>query len=383
MTDPAVTKPDISFRIAVYVHQAITNNTVSAPDTVCQGNIPVPFVSVGIPGLMEMVHYKYLWQKDEGSGIFVNAEGTNNQSGYVPPAGLDVTTNFRRVVTSGACVDTIAALRVEVFAPISGNLITDYDTICFNTAPELITQDPEVTLGGGDPDPTNWRYRWERGPAISGPWVEVPGAANAQYQPGILTSTTWYRREVLSGNDNACRDTSLPIEVLNVPVITGNAIVTADQTVCTDDQPQLMQGSAPGGGHLGQYYYRWESRTASTGWVAADNTNGNNLQSYTPPVMTGDTTIYRRVVSSGGQEGVCKDTSPTKTINVLPAIVNNTISTGVTVNCQFDLSGFSRRHCAWWRSNSGRSGSHKKFQMGTSYRDGSTRCMERCFIRSC
>ncbi len=129
---------------------------------------------------------------------------------------------------------------------------------------------------------------------------------------------------------------SLPVEILNVPVITGNEITSDDQTVCTDDQPALMQGSAPGGGHLGLYNYLWESSTESTGWVSADNTNGNNQQSYTPPVMTGDTTIYRRIVSSGGQEGVCKDTSVTKTINVLPAIINNTISTAVTLNCQFD-----------------------------------------------
>ena len=47
---PAILPADTSFRIAVYVHQAIINNTISAPDTVCQGNIPVPFISVGTPG---------------------------------------------------------------------------------------------------------------------------------------------------------------------------------------------------------------------------------------------------------------------------------------------------------------------------------------------
>ncbi len=331
---PAILPPDTSFRIAVYVHQEITNNTIAAPDTVCQGNIPEAFVSMGLPGNGDGL-YAYLWQKDEGSGSYVPADGSNDLSGYVPPAGLDVTTDFRRIVTSGACVDTIAEIRVEVFAPISGNLIADYDTICWNTSPDLIIQDPEYTLSGGDPDPTNWRYRWETGPAISGPWVEVP-AATSEYQPGNLTATTWYRREVLSGNDDACQDMSLPVEILNVPVITGNEITSDDQTVCTDIQPQLMQGSGPGGGHLGLYNYLWESRTASTGWAYADNTNGNDQQSYTPPIMSGDTSIYRRIVSSGGQEGVCKDTSINKTINVIPAIGSNIISTDVTINCQLD-----------------------------------------------
>ncbi len=124
-------------------------------------NIPIPFVSVGCPGNGDGVNYAYQWQKEDGSGIFQDADGINDQTGYVPPAGLDVDYDFRRVVTSGACVDTLAELRVEVFAPISGNLIADNDTICFNTMPDLIIQDPELVLDGGDPDPTNWRYRWE------------------------------------------------------------------------------------------------------------------------------------------------------------------------------------------------------------------------------
>ena len=114
---PAILPPDTSFRIAVYVHQAIENNTIAAPDTVCQGNIPDAFVSVGLPQKGDG-DYAYLWQKDEGSGSYVPADGSNDLSGYVPPAGLDVTTDFRRIVTSGACVDTVAELRVEVFAPI-------------------------------------------------------------------------------------------------------------------------------------------------------------------------------------------------------------------------------------------------------------------------
>ena len=67
---PATLPPDTSFRIAVYVHQAIENNTIAAPDTVCRGLIPEAFVSVGLPSKGDNVNYKYLWQKDEGSGTF-------------------------------------------------------------------------------------------------------------------------------------------------------------------------------------------------------------------------------------------------------------------------------------------------------------------------
>ncbi|MDX2430349.1 MAG: gliding motility-associated C-terminal domain-containing protein [Bacteroides sp.] len=333
---PQTLPADTSFRIAMYVHQAIENNTIAAPDTVCRGLIPEAFVSVGLPTKGDNVNYDYLWQKDEGSGVFEPAEEINNQPGYAP-SELDVTTVFRRVVTSGGiCVDTTAILKVEVFAPISGNVIADNDTICWNTVPDLITQNPDSTLGGGDPDPTNWRYRWESSAEETGLWNEIAGETTSSYQPTVLTATIWYRRVVLSGNDDACVDPSKPVVVLNVPVITGNEITSADQTVCTDDLPQLVQATTPGGGIPDEYDYLWESRTETTSWVAADNTNGNDQRNYMPPIMTGDTTEYRRVVMSGGTDGACKDTSLSKTINVLPAIDNNTISTTVTVNCQLD-----------------------------------------------
>ncbi len=334
---PQVLDADTSFRIAVYVHQAITNNTISAPDTVCMGNIPEAFVSVGLPGSgLGPGSYTYLWQKDEGSG-YIDADGSIGSitgTAYQPPAGLDLTTTFTRLTTSGVCVNRSNELLVTVLSPITGNVIADYDTICWNTSPDLITQKSGEAIGGGN-FPADMRYQWESGPADSGPWAEVSGATVSSYQPGALTATIWYRRVALSGNGDACKDTSELVEILNVPVITGNEIVSSDQTICTDDQPALMQGSAPGGG-LDGYVYLWESSTASTGWVPADPANGNDQQSYTPPVMSGDTTIYRRVVSSGGQEGVCKDISVTRTINVLDPIVNNEIMTDVTVNCQFD-----------------------------------------------
>ncbi len=55
--------------------------------------------------------------------------------------------------------------------------------------------------------------------------------------------------------------------------------------------------------------------------------------------MTGDTTWYRRVVASGGLEGVCKDTSAVQVINVLPSITNNEVMAAGEVYCQYDLLG--------------------------------------------
>ncbi|MCK4749534.1 MAG: gliding motility-associated C-terminal domain-containing protein, partial [Bacteroidales bacterium] len=120
--------------------------------------------------------------------------------------------------------------------------------------------------------------------------------------------------------------------------ISDNNILSAEQTVCWFDQPGVLQGSDPGGGYLGLYAYTWESRTLATGWTGADDTNGNDQKSYTPPVMTGDTTWFRRVVGSGGvARNVCTDVSDSVAIHVLPSITNNKVRTDVDVNCQDDL----------------------------------------------
>ena len=323
--------PDTSFRIAVYVHQAITGNMITAPDTVCSGDAPKAFSPVGEPGgALGPGTFSYLWVKNEGSGSYAEADGNNDLAGYQPP-GLTVTTDFARIVYSGACKDTSGALMVTVFDTIVNNVITDNDTICWNTRPDLITG--PVPDGGDEPDK---RYMWQSKASGVGDWTDE-GVTTREYRPGPLTETTLYRRVVFSGSDDACISYSEPVEILNIDTIRDNLILTDDQTVCTNDQPALLAGSPGAGGDGNRYYYRWESRTESTGWSAADNTHPNDMQSYMPPVMIGDSMIYRRVVSSGGLEGVCKDTSASVAIHVLPSITGNDILADVTVNCQYDL----------------------------------------------
>jgi hypothetical protein len=325
--------PDTSFRIAVFVHQPITGNNVTSPDTVCLGNAPKAFLPVGSPGGgLGSGSYTYRWLRDEGSGNYLPAQGSISDPGYQAP-GLTTTTLFAREVESGVCLDTSAALMVTVLNTITGNSISPFDTICQNTRPDLITG---PVPGGGQP--ADRRYSWESSIASLGPWTEVAGVTTKDYRPGPLASTAWYHRVVLSGSDDACIDTSSPVEILNIAPITGNSILTAAQTLCSSDQPEILVGSDPGGGYQGLYGWKWQSRTLSSGWIDADETSGNDQKDYLPPVMTGDTTWYRRVVGSGGEaRNVCTDFSDSVVVNVLPPLTNNEVLTADEVKCQFDL----------------------------------------------
>ena len=181
---------DTSFRIAVYVHPAITNNTIAAPDTVCSGLAPELFESSQVAGGPPWIGggptggtFRFKWQEmEEGSGVFSDLTGITEDSTY-QAGGLTTSTDYRRIAYAGVCVDTSNELNVRVLQPIAGNDVTPiseatpFDTICFNTAPEQI--DGPVPTGG---ETTDIRYQWltSDNPLVMGSLV--PGETGRSFQ---------------------------------------------------------------------------------------------------------------------------------------------------------------------------------------------------------
>jgi len=320
---------DTSYRIDVYVHPAITGNTIAANDTVCSGNAPILFgPSATIGGGPTGGIFTYKWQQmPEGAGSFTDITGISTDPTH-QEGPLNTTTDYRRIAYAGVCVSTSDTGQVKVLVPLTGNDITPFDTICVNTVPDLISGPVP-----SDGDQGDIRYKWLTSTSAGVMGTLIPGETALNYQSPALSQTTYIRRVVLSGNDDACRDTSAYVEILNVPAITNN-LIGSDQTVCQQDQPALLTGFLPGGGYLG-YTYTWESSTDQSSWVPATGGGPNDVQTnFDPGVMTGDTTWYRRVVGSGGLELVCKDTSSSIVINVLPSITNNVITPTDDLKCQ-------------------------------------------------
>jgi hypothetical protein len=325
--------PDTSFRIAVYVHPAITGNTIAANDTVCSGNAPQLFVSSAtIGGGPTGGTYNYKWQHlPDGAGNYTDITTVSLEPTY-QEGGLVTSTDYRRIAYSGVCIDTSNEERVRVLETLTGNNITPFDTICINTIPDLISG-PLPSNG----DQADIRYQWLTSTSPAAMGTVIPGETAISYQSPALSQTTYIRRIVLSGNDDACRDTSLYVEILNIPAITNNSI-TASQTVCQEDQPDLLSGTSPGGGYLSQYTYTWISSTDQSNWAPASGGGPNNvLTSFDPGVMSGDTTWFRRVVGSGGAQLACKDTSSSVVINVLPSITNNLLTPADDLKCQREM----------------------------------------------
>jgi hypothetical protein len=333
---------DTSFRIAVYVHPAITNNTIAAPDTVCSGNAPGLFESSQmtdgppwIGGGPTGGTFMFKWQEmEEGAGSYTDITGITEDSTY-QAGGLTTSTDYRRIAYAGVCVDTSTELHVRVLEPLTGNDITPvseatpYDTICFNTAPESISG--PVPSGG---EAADIRYQWlsSDNPLLMG--SILAGETGQSFQSSALSQTTYFRRIVLSGNDDACTDTSAYVEVLNIPYITaGTNVISADETLCQGIQAASLAGSSPSGAYTGSYSFLWLSSTDSASW--AQSLGDPAVETgYEPGIMGGPTTWYRRQVGWGGQELVCKDTSSTVKITVLDSITNNLLAPLADQLCQ-------------------------------------------------
>lgn len=338
---------DTSYIIPVYVHTAIEYNTISAPDTVCIGDAPEllgPSQTSGGPPHISgggwNSSFTYIWQQmDEGAGTYTNVTGITEDSTYQAP-GLNNTADFRRIARAGVCVDTSTALRVQVLPIIdhSTNVISSKDTICIYGTPDQMVND--AILSGGD---GTYSYVWQQRLHDQVDWINVPGdTASANYQPGSLADTTFYRRLVYSGNGRACMDVSESLEILVLPDIANNQILSADETVCQMDIANTLTATTTpvlGGGDRINYIYTWLSSTDQVSWVPDLGGGPNNVpDDFEPGIMSGTTTWYRRLVESGGVELVCKDTSLSLQITVLDSITNNRISTTDDRYCQGEMT---------------------------------------------
>lgn len=305
---PSVT----SNTVQVTVVAPITNNTISANQSVCSTQNPMPLTG-SWPGGGTLV-YTYLWEQSTDNVSWSSASGINSLKDYTPPV-LGVTTYFRRQVSSSACSSTSNTITVTVTVPVTMNTITASQTICNGQAPAPFSGS---VPGGGT---GAFSYVWEQS-TDNILWNASSGTNSSQnYSAPSLNTTTYYRRQVSSGSCPS--DISNTITVTVLPSI-GNNTISAAQTICSGQTPTPLNGSAPTGGN-NSYTYTWQQSTDNVMWIPAAGANTN--QNYSPGSLTA-TTYFRRLVSSAMCSAL---TSNTITITVQPVIATNTITTNQTI----------------------------------------------------
>lgn len=138
--------------------------------------------------------------------------------------------------TGTVCIDY-----EPTYLPLSGGTISlSNPAFCVSGNVPLISA--TVASGG---IAGNYLYQWQYSvTGTGGPWYDILGANQNTYDPGVITQTTWYRRQVTSLN---C------IEYSNIVVATVNALPNVTLTdiyppQCTSTTSFTLTGGTPSGG---------------------------------------------------------------------------------------------------------------------------------------
>ena len=191
----------------------------------------------------------------------------------------------REIGTTGMlCEGPAEQVVLTIYPVITNNTVAATQAICYNTAPAGLTG--TAPAGGTG----IYGYQWQSS-ADNVTFNNIGGATAANYSPGALTSTTWYRRIVNSG---PCSNISASIQITVYANLTAGTIQSA-QSICYNTAPAaLTQATAPAGG-TGAYTYQWQDSPDNATFT---NIGGATGVGYAPPVLTANR-YYRRNVTSG------------------------------------------------------------------------------------
>lgn len=151
-------------------------------------------------------------------------------------------------------------------------------------------------------------------------FTNITGATTRSYQPGPLTTTTFFRRRETcpsGGGFPAFAKYSLNavVIIINLPV-QGGTITPAIQNINSGSTPTTLTLTGVSGGN-GTYNYQWQYSTAQVPWTNI----GLNAVQYTPGPLL-NTTYYRVLVT--GNTGTA--TSSTAAVNINPPLAGGTIT---------------------------------------------------------
>jgi len=294
--------------ITVTVYADLTSGSIAANQTICYNTAPAAFSQLSAPAGGTGA-YTYQWQSQPGCaggwGDIGGATATTYQAG-----SLTQTTCYRRNVTSGSC-GTVSSnsVQVSVYADLASGSVGFNQSICYNTSPSAFSQTVAPSGGNG-----TYNYQWQIQAGCSGGWSNIGGATATTYdEPGNLTTTTCYRRNVTSGACGTVSSNTITVTVY------GNLLggtVSSNQTICYNQNAVGFTNTVSPSGGSGSYTYQWQIQPlCSGGW---NNIIGANSNIYTHPSALTQTTCFRREVTDIC--GVVYSNTITIIVNPLPIV---------------------------------------------------------------
>jgi hypothetical protein len=309
-------------------YHKIGNNIIAADQTICSGSVPAAVT--GSTPTYGNLSYTYQWQDSSQAATWTTQSVLPGNS--YAPSSLTNTTWYRRVVNSSKCTNTSKKIKVLVHQPVVGNNIALLSgpgpdtTICNGATPNRIAGPLATALSGGTGIAGDFAFQWSSSTDGTTFTDIASGGTLHDYQPGSLTQTTWFRRKAQSG---MCSSISGSVRVIVLPLIAGNTITTAKNTVCYGLVPSAITTSGTVTGGSGAYTWLWQESNDGTVFGTASGTSTN--ETYNPPALT-TKKWYKRIVNSG-PSGCCTSVSNVLTIDILTLPTATITTTSDTTLC--------------------------------------------------
>ncbi|MBS1775238.1 MAG: T9SS type A sorting domain-containing protein [Bacteroidetes bacterium] len=312
----------------ITVNSLIANDSISASQTICSGNTPAALTGSTPTGGNGSFTYQWQSSTTSATGGFSNISGASN-TGYTP-GSLTSTTYYRRYVMSGGCTDTATALTITVNPTIANNTVSASQTICSGNTPAALTG--STPTGGNG----SFTYQWQSSTtSATGGFSNISGASNTGYTPGALTSTTYYRRYVMSGG---CTDTATSIKIT---VNTGASISTnppATYSICATNTILLSVVATNG---LSYQWYKGVNPLSNGGNISG--ATSANLQIANTALS--DAGTYNVVVTSAAGCNNATSTNSVVSINSLGNVLASTGSSNTYIQADGITNTFTDASC--------------------------------------
>ncbi len=279
--------------------------TISEAQTICYNSAPQQLTGPAATGGDNT--YAYQWQSSHDNQTWVDISSAISET--YQPGILLTDTFFRRSVTSELCGTAYSnSLKITTGAPVNAGIISSSEEICSGNTPSAL-KGTNPTGGSG-----LYSYLWQNSPD-SVVFNNIDNGTNSACAPGVLTSTTYYRRIV---NTSCGSDTTNVVGIYVLPSMSPGT-VAADQSLCYGAIPAELSGSTPAGGNA-TYSYQWQWSGDNTLFVNVDSLG--NTSTYIPPPATANVYYHRMAWSSSCSPAA----SNSVFISVLPAISPGIIS---------------------------------------------------------
>ena len=223
-------------------------------------------------------------------GIVTLTEGVH----FTGPMANITLTSITDLGVTPNCVNTSPIPPTTINSPMlntftsKGSLGMD-TTICSGSLVSNIEGTPST---GG----TSISYGWQSSIDSGDTWNLLVGELTTDYNPGILTEDTWFRRIDTLNMVGALCWAAIDTVIVTVNNLTVGIVLSEDMTICENEIPSEIMGVNSISD--GMQRYGWQIKTGTGTGVGWMNILGATDMSYTPISPITEYTQYRRIDTS-------------------------------------------------------------------------------------